>query len=107
MPTNKRNFAKKTEYMKEIGQYPTLEELMWAVNGMKKCKVFAKLKFDKEGNVTKAFTKRGGKLYGRLVSLIYGMFALVTGGDTTVGNPVRLTANDIVETLDNIVSDET
>jgi hypothetical protein len=98
--------AKKREFLKEIGNYPTLEELLWAMNGMEKCKVFTKLKFDEDGNIAQAFTKKGGELYERLVSLIYGVFTLVTGGDNMVDTE-HITANDIVETLDNIVREET
>ena len=102
----KRKAAKRSEFMKEIKEYPTLEELLWAMNGMEKCKVFTKLKFGEDGNIEQAFTKKGGELYERLVSLIYGVFNLVTGGEPAVGNPEHITANDIVETLDNIVRDE-
>ena len=98
--------AKKREFLKEIGNYTTLEELLWAMNGMEKCKVFTKLKFDEDGNIAQAFTKKGGELYERLVSLIYGVFTLVTGGDNMVDTE-HITANDIVETLDNIVREET
>ena len=107
MSINKHKPSKKNRFLKKLSDYPCLEELLWAMNGMEKCKVFTKLKFDEDGNIVQAFTKKGGELYERLVSLIYGVFTLVTGGDTTVGNPNHLTANDIVETLDNIVRNET
>lgn len=98
---------KNREFLKKIGSYPSLEELLWAMNGMEKCKVFTKLEFDDEGRIKKAFTKKGSELYGRLTDFIYGLFNLVTDGETAVDDPCNISAEDIVETLDNIVRNET
>ena len=107
MAINKKKTAKKREIMNEIKQYPSLEELLWAMNGMEKCKVFVKPEFDDEGHIKKVFTKKGSELYERLTALVYGMFNLVTEGEITVNDPERIGAEDIVETLDNIVRNET
>lgn len=98
--------SKKRKFMKKIPEYPSLEQLMWAMNGMEKCKVFTKLEFDDEGRVKKAFTKKGSELYGRLTSLIYGVFNLVTCGEVKVEKADGISADDIVETLDSIVRNE-
>ena len=97
--------SKNREFMKKIPEYPSLEQLMWAMNGMEKCKVFSKLEFDKDGNLIKAFTKKGSILYERLTDFIYGLYNLVTGGETPEDG-VNITANEMVETLDEIVRDE-
>lgn len=87
---------KRRRLLKEIPQYPSLETLLWAMNGMEKCKVFTKLEFDDEGNVIKAFTKKGAVLYDRLTSLVYGVCNLTESKD----------GDHIVDTLDMIVRNE-
>lgn len=97
MKTNKRQ-----KYLKAIDrEYPKLEELLWAVNGMKMDKVFLnEVKRDKDGNLVECFTKKGGKLYERLCSIIYGAIVLteVPNGDEVFEH--------IQSTLDEIASDD-
>lgn len=102
----KKKTSKKKEFLKKIPSYPSLEQLLWVMNGMEKCKVFSKLEFDDEGRLTKAFTKRGSILYARLVDFIYGLYNLVTGGELSEDATSDITAEDMVETLDNIVRNE-
>jgi hypothetical protein len=92
--------AKKRSFLKKIEKYPTLEQLMWVVNGMEKCKVFTKLKLDSEGRIEECFTKKGAMLYGRLTDFIYGLFTLASAG---AEKPMSFTANEIVEELDDIL----
>lgn len=82
----------------EIPEYPSLEELLWAMNGMKKCKVFSK-------NKTK-FTKNGAILYKRLIQIIYGVHTLVTAGEITVNDSKNISPKDIEDTLNLIVENE-
>jgi hypothetical protein len=69
--------AKKTEILKELPKYPSLEHLLWAMNGMKKDKVFLKtVKRNKDGDVVDCFTKKGAVLYERMFDLLHGIFTL-------------------------------
>lgn len=77
---------------------PTLEDILFAVNGMKIEKMFLKrTKRDKEGNVIACFTKKGGKIYERLCSIIYATLVLTEHEDIFA---------DIQETLDEIANQE-
>lgn len=69
--------AKKTEILKKLSKYPSLEQLLWAMNGMKKDKVFLKtVKRNKDGDVVECFTKKGAVLYERMFDLLHGIFTL-------------------------------
>lgn len=87
---------KRREFLKEIPQCPSLETLLWAMNGMEKCKVFTKLEFDKDGYIKKTFTNKGAELYKRLVDLVYAVCELTDSDD----------GEHIVENLDMIVRNE-
>lgn len=69
--------AKKTEILKELSKYPSLEELLFVMNGMKKEKMFLNaVKRDNDGNVVDCFTKKGAVLYERMFDLLHGIFTL-------------------------------
>ena len=70
---------------------PTLEDILAVVNGGRYERFFLKrIKTYSDGS-RNGLTRRGGKVYGDLVSLLYAC-ARITGGDV----------EDIVETLDDI-----
>ena len=86
---------------KDIPAYPTLEQLLWLMNGRKKCKVFVEPKFDEEGRCVKCFTAKGEKLYKRLTDFIGGAIRLAfyeTKDDDEIGETVA----EIVEAFDEI-----
>lgn len=69
--------AKKTEILKELSKYPSLEELLFVMNGMKKEEMFLNaVKRDNDGNVVDCFTKKGAVLYERMFDLLHGIFTL-------------------------------
>lgn len=73
---------------------PTLEDIMMLVNGGKYSPFFLQRpKVFKDGS-REFFTRKGGKVYGKLVSILYACARLT---DVNV--------EDIVETMDNIVSE--
>lgn len=77
MRNSKTKKNKKVEYIDKLSKYPCLEELLFAMNGMKKEKMFLKsVKRDKDGNVIDCFTKKGGILYERMFDLLNGIFTL-------------------------------
>lgn len=66
----KKQAARFRGVQKDIPEYPTLEQLLWFMNGGKKCKVFVQPKFDEEGRCVKCFTAKGEKLYKRLTDFV-------------------------------------
>lgn len=85
MKNNKVKTSKKKEFLKEVSKYPSLEELLFVMNGMKKEKMFLKtVKTNKDGDVVDCFTKKGAVLYERMFDLLHGIFALaeVENADT-------------------------
>lgn len=88
----------KTKCFKKLDEIknPCLESILIALNGGKKEKMFLKhVQRDKDGYVTKTFTRKGARLYGDLTSLLFAVGRL-TGADT----------EDIVETLDSIANED-
>lgn len=78
-----------------------MEELLIAVNGMKSEKMFLNtVKRDKEGNLIECFTKKGAKMYGRLLKIVHGVLNI-----TGVDSDGKIFA-DIQEELDDIVSND-
>lgn len=76
-------------------EHPTLEDILMFVNGGEYTPFFLQhpKKF-KDGSV-EHLTRAGAKAYSKLVSMIYAC-ARLTGAD----------AEDIVETMDNIIDEE-
>lgn len=69
--------AKKTEILNKLSKYPSLEELLFVMNGMKKEKMFLNtVKRNKDGDVVDCFTKKGAVLYERMFDLLHGIFTL-------------------------------
>lgn len=90
---------KKAKYLKELGNEPCVETLLIAVNGMKNEKMFLnRVKRDKEGNLIECFTKKGAKMYNRLLKIIHGVLDI-----TGVDSDKKIFAR-IQEELDDIVS---
>ena len=97
----KKQAARFKGVQKDIPAYPTLEQLLWIMNGGKKCKVFVKPKFDEEGRCVKCFTTKGAKLYKRLTYVIVVAIILAfyeTKNDDFVGETIA----EIVEAFDEI-----
>ena len=87
--------------MKSLPSKPTLEEVLWAVNGMKKEKMLLNAaKKDGDGYVVKCFTKKGGETYERLMEILRGVFYLSGRIDAD------MIFEDLQETLDGIVRGE-
>ena len=72
----KKQAARFRGVQKDVPAYPSLEQLLWLVNGGKKCRVFVRPKFDDEGRCVKCFTAKGEKLYKRLTDFIGGAIRL-------------------------------
>lgn len=82
----------------ELIENPTLEDVLVAFNGYKKEKVLLKkVQRDDDGYVKKTFTKKGGKLYENLTSLLFGIGRLTGNLDAMI---------DVVDDLDEIAKDE-
>lgn len=93
--------TKKAKYLKEVGNEPCMEELLIAVNGMKNEKMFLNMvKRDKEGNLIECFTKKGAKMYNRLLKIIHGVLNI-----TGVDNDGEIFTR-IQDELDDIVSND-
>ena len=77
MANNKRKPSKKSKFLEKVSDYPSLEELLFVMNGMKKEKMFLKrVKRNKDGDVVECFTKKGAVLYERMFDLLRGIFTL-------------------------------
>ena len=86
---------------KDVPACPNMEQLLWLMNGGKKCKVFVKPKFDEEGRCVKCFTAKGEKLYKRLTDFIGGAIRLAfceTKDDDEIAEQIA----EIVESFDEI-----
>lgn len=97
----KEQVARFKGVQKDIPAFPTLEQLLWIMNGGKKCKVFVKPKFDEEGRCVKCFTAEGAKLYKRLTDFIGGAIRLAFY-ETKDDDEIRETIAEIVEAFDEI-----
>lgn len=74
---------------------PTLEDILAFVNGGKYEKFFlSKMKVDADG-YRETMTKKGGRVYGDLVSILYAC-------DRLAGDDATHSVEDIVEDLDDI-----
>ena len=92
---------KSTRYITEIGRYPSLEELLFAMNGMKKDKMLLKhVRRNADGEVVACFTKKGGVLYERMFSLLHGILTLAEVKDADA------IFEHIQETIDEIANGE-
>jgi len=96
----KKQAARFRGAQKDIPAYPTLEQLLWLVNGGKKCKVFVRPKFDGEGRCVKCFTAKGEKLYKRLTDFIGGAIRLAFY--ETKDDEIAEQIAEIVEAFDEI-----
>jgi len=97
----KKEAARFRGVQKDIPAYPNLEQLLWLMNGGKKCKVFVEPKFDEEGRCVKCFTAKGAKLYKRLTDFIGGAVRLafcLTKDDDEIAEQIA----EIVEAFDEI-----
>lgn len=97
----KKQAARFKGVQKDIPAYPTLEQLLWFMNGGKKCKVFVRPKFDEDGRCVKCFTAKGEKLYKRLTDFVGGAIRLAfceTKDDDEIAEQVA----EIVEAFDEI-----
>lgn len=74
---------------------PTLEDILAVVNGGKYEKFFLKRRKEFPDGSREYLTKKGGEVYGRLVSILYAV-ARCTG----------ITMEGIVEVLDDITTEE-
>ena len=99
MKNNKIKTSKKKEILKEVPKYPSLEELLWVMNGMKKEKMFLnKVKRDKDGDVVECFTKKGAVLYERMFQLLDGILTLAEVEDAdTIFEHIQETFDLIAE----------
>lgn len=101
----KKNGGKteKPKYLKSIPKCPSLEDLLFVMNGMKKEKMFLKkVKFDMNGNVIGCFTKKGAKLYERMFEFLKGIMMLADVPTETRDYLI----GDIQETFDYIAEHE-
>lgn len=97
----KKQAARFRGVQKDIPVYPTLEQLLWIMNGGKKCKVFVEPKFDEEGRCAECFTAKGAELYKRLTDFVGGAVRLAfyeTKDDDEIGETVA----EIVGAFDDI-----
>lgn len=76
-------------------EHPTLEDILAVVNRGKYEKFFLKRRKEFPDGSREYLTKKGGEVYGRLVSILYAV-ARCTG----------ITTEDIVEVLDGITTEE-
>ncbi len=97
----KKQVARFKGVQRDIPTYPNLEQLLWIMNGGKKCKVFVKPKFDEEGRCVKCFTAKGSKLYKRLTDFVGGALRLAFY-ETKDEDEVAEQIAEIVESFDEI-----
>jgi hypothetical protein len=83
--------------------HPTLEDILAVVNGGKYEKFFLKRHKEFPDGSREYLTKKGGEVYGRLVSILYAV-AKCTGFNKTYNG--GHTMNDVVEALDDITTEE-
>lgn len=84
-------------------EHPTLEDILAVVNGGKYEKFFLKRHKEFPDGSREYLTKKGGEVYGRLVSILYAV-AKCTGIDKNCNG--GHTTDDVVEVLDNITTEE-
>jgi hypothetical protein len=84
-------------------EHPTLEDILAVVNGGKYDKFFLKRYKEFSDGSREYLTKKGGKVYGRLVSILYAV-ARCTGIDENYNG--GYTMEDVVEDLDDITKEE-
>ena len=97
----KKQAARFKGVQKDIPAYPNLEQLLWIMNGGKKCKVFIRPKFDGEGRCVKCFTAKGSKLYKHLTDFVGGALRLAFC-ETKDEDEVAEQIAEIVEAFDEI-----
>ena len=85
-------------------EYPTLEDILAVVNGGKYAKFFLKRRKEFPDGSREYLTKKGGEVYGRLVSILYAVAKCTGIDDNYTGGH---TTDDVVEALDEITTDET
>lgn len=95
----------KTISVDELGrlEHPTLEDILAVVNGGKYEKFFLKRRKEFPDGSREYLTKKGGEVYGRLVSILYAV-ASCTGIDENYNG--GHTTEDVVEALDDITREE-
>lgn len=84
-------------------EHPTLEDILAVVNGGKYEKFFLKRRKEFPDGSREYLTKKGGEVYGRLVSILYAV-AKCTGIDEDCNGGYTMAS--IVETLDDITKEE-
>ena len=84
-----------------VPEWPTLEQLLWAVDDGNPSKVFVDPVFDDEGRCVKRFTPKGEELYARLVGVVGGAIRLALYGEHD-DDYIAEEINEIVENLDQI-----
>lgn len=91
----------KNKTRQPVPEWPTLEQLLWAVDGGEQSPVFVDPVFDDEGRCVKRFTPKGEELYGRLVGIVGGAIRLALYGEHD-DDYIAEEINEIVENLDQI-----
>ena len=84
-------------------EYPTLEDILAVVNGGKYEKFFLKRRKEFPDGSREYLTKKGGEVYGRLVSILYAVAKCTGIDDNYTGGH---TTDDVVEALDEITTEE-
>lgn len=84
-------------------EHPTLEDILAVVNGGKYEKFFLKRCKEFPDGSREYLTKKGGEVYGKLVSILYAV-ARCTGVDENYNG--GHTTEDVVEALDDITREE-
>lgn len=95
-----KRLKREGKVLKGISESPPLEQLLWALNGMRKCQVFPKrLRRDADGRIVNPLTKKGAELYDRLSDFLHGVANLAKSSD----EPYTFDASRVMDSLDEIV----